>query len=37
MHLKKMGMYQTTPSGIYLRDETVSLKMEFVSENIFRI
>ena len=37
MHLKKMGMYQTTPIGICLRGETVSLKMEFVSENIFRM
>ena len=37
MHLKKMGMYQTTPSGICLRDGTISLKMEFVAENIFRM
>ena len=37
MHLKKMRMYQTTPCGICLRDETVSLKMEFAAENIFRM
>ena len=37
MHLKKIGMYQTTPGGICLRGEEVSLKMEFVAENIFRM
>ena len=37
MHLKKTGMYQTTSGGICLRGETVSLKMEFAAENIFRM
>lgn len=37
MHLKKIGMYQTTPGGICLRGETVSLKMEFAADNIFRM
>lgn len=37
MYLKKIGMYQTTPGGICLQGETVSLKMEFVAENIFRM
>ena len=37
MHLNKIGMYQITSGGICLRGETVSLKMEFVAENIFRM
>ena len=37
MHLNKIGMYRATPGGICLRDGTISLKMEFVAENIFRM
>ena len=37
MHLKKIGMYRATSAGICLRDGTISLKMEFVAENIFRM
>ena len=37
MHLNKFGMYQATPGGICLQGEAVSLKMEFVAENIFRM
>lgn len=37
MHLKKICMYQTTPGGICLLGETVSLKMEFAAENMFRM
>jgi len=37
MHLNKIDVYQTTPGGICLQGETVSLKMEFVAENIFRM
>lgn len=37
MHLNKFGMYRAAPGGICLRGETVSLKMEFAAENIFRM
>ena len=37
MHLNKNGMYWTTPGGICQQGETVSLKMEFAAENIFRM
>ena len=37
MHLKETGIYRITPGGVCLPGETVSLKMEFVAENIFRM
>ncbi len=37
MHLNKIDMYRATPGGICLQGETVSLKMEFVADNIFRM
>jgi len=37
MHLNKIGTYRATPGGICLQGETVSLKMEFVADNIFRM
>ena len=37
MHLNKIGMYRATPGGICLQGGSVSLKIEFVAENIFRM
>lgn len=37
MYLKRTNSYRITPGGICLTDEAVSLKMEFVAENIFRM
>ena len=37
MDLKRTNSYRITPGGICLTCEAVSLKMEFVAENIFRM